>query len=587
LEEKLVRLRESTDENLVGLKGIKMIKEQSVSLILSLMCLSSGFFTSSLVQAQKTMSGSVIAHGRELTHYAVQGDTLSQLSQKYTGTMHHWQKIGELNKIYNDRQIPIGTIITIPTHLLPEEEQSATVTALAGVVTEKRKNGTEVEIKVGSVLNEGSQISTGKNGFLSFVLSDQSQVSIPSNSQVLLAKLRTVKYIDSPRIEIKLLNGKVESKVIPMTQNKGRFQVTSPLAVAGVRGTHFRVGTSGESIANEVLTGEVGVGKLDKPNSLILPAGQGNIVSNAGVGKAIELLNAPNLSEEFYLQGKSKAQFTVNSVPAALAYRGQIALDAKAQNVIAETKVETQNSSSTLKFDTLSDGAYYLRLTAIDKHGLEGMPSIFPITIKANPPAPFAVQPKSKARGESVEFVWTESSSVQSYRLQVSSRADFKQLLVDQTDLKGSQFVSGQLGLGQYYWRIASVEEKNGRKNQGPFSDAYAFSVLPAQTMNAVNEDDESVIGFSWPSEPEQIFLIQVAKDTQFKHLVFEKESKQANLNLPRPDEGTYYIRVRPTDKDGFVGPFSAPQKFIVKLGWTSSDGKAIRASGAAIRTNN
>jgi hypothetical protein len=564
-----------------------MMKKQSISLILSLLCLSAGMSMPLSAKAQKAMSGSVITHGRELTHYAVLGDTLSQLSQKYTGTMNHWRTIGKLNNIDNDRQIPIGTVITIPTDLLPEEVQSATVSALAGEVIEKRKNGVEVALKVGSVLSEGSQILTGKNGFVSFILSDQSQVSIPSNSQVSLAKLRIVKYIDSPRIEIKLLNGKVESKVIPMTQNKGRFQVTSPLAVAGVRGTHFRVGTSGDSIANEVLTGEVGVGKLDKPNSLILPAGQGNLVSATGVGNAIQLLPAPSLSEDFYVQGKPNAQFAINSVRDATAYHGQISLDEKAQNVILETTSPTVNTVSTMKFDRLTDGDYYLRLTAIDKHGLEGMPSVFPFTIKANPAAPFAVQPKSKARGETVEFVWTESTTVQSYRLQVSDRADFKNLLVDQRDLKGSQFVSDQLTLGKYYWRIASVEEKKGRKNQGPFTDAYAFTVLPAQTMNAANDDDESVIAFTWPSEAGQVFLVQVAKDAQFKQLFLERETKQASLNVPRPDEGTYYIRVRPTDPDGFVGPFSAAQKFMVKLGWTSSDGKAIRASGAPIRTNN
>jgi hypothetical protein len=564
-----------------------MIKKQSISLMLSLLCIGAGMSLPMAAQAQKTMSGSVITHGRELTHYAVLGDTLSQLSQKYTGTMNHWRTIGKLNNIDNDRQIPIGTVITIPTDLLPEEEQTATVSALAGNVIEKRKNGVEVNLKVGSVLSEGSQILTGKNGFLSFILSDQSQVSIPSNSQVSLAKLRTVKYIESPRIEIKLLTGKVESKVIPMTQNKGRFQVTSPLAVAGVRGTHFRVGTSGESIANEVLTGEVGVGKLNAPNSLILPAGQGNLVNASGVGNAITLLPAPRLSEEFYVQGKPSAQFAINSVRDATAYHGQISLDEKAQNVILESTSPTVNSVSTMKFDRLADGDYYLRLTAIDKHGLEGMPSVFPFTIKANPVAPFAVQPKSKARGETVEFVWTESTDIQSYRLQVSDSADFKRLLVDQRDVKGSQFVSDQLALGKYYWRIASVEEKNGRKNQGPFSDAYAFTVLPAQTMNAANDDDENVIAFTWPSETGQVFLVQIAKDAQFKQIFLERESKQASFNFPRPDEGIYYIRVRPTDADGFVGPFSTPQKFTVKLGWTSSDGKAIRASGTPIKTNN
>jgi hypothetical protein len=61
-----------------------------------------------------------------------------------------------------------------------------------------------------------------------------------------------------------LSEGKVESRVTSLSSNKGRFEVRSPLAVAGVRGTHFRVGINPDGTANEVLEGGVAVGTGNK-----------------------------------------------------------------------------------------------------------------------------------------------------------------------------------------------------------------------------------------------------------------------------------------------------------------------------------
>jgi hypothetical protein len=70
------------------------------------------------------------------------------------------------------------------------------------------------------VVKEGTSITTGKNGFLTLAFPDESRVSIPSNSQVSLSKLRKTKYVASPRTEISLSEGKVESRVTSLSSNK-------------------------------------------------------------------------------------------------------------------------------------------------------------------------------------------------------------------------------------------------------------------------------------------------------------------------------------------------------------------------------
>ena len=56
----------------------------------------------------------------------------------------------------------------------------------------------------------------------------------------------------------------------------------------------------------------------------------------------------------------------------------------------------------------------------------------------------------------------------------------------------------------------------------------------------------------------------QLARDPNFEQMVLERRLDQAGIDLPRPAGGTYYVRYRARDADGFVGPFTTPQRFEV-----------------------
>ncbi|WP_395007634.1 FecR domain-containing protein [Undibacterium sp.] len=526
--------------------------------------------------------GSIKIDAAGITYYAQERDTLITIAKQFTTNTNNWEALGKLNQIGNDRAIPIGSGILIPAELLVEEASQATVVAIAGNVKAIQAGSTETILAVGSIVYEGNQINTDKNSFVTFALPDDSRVSVPSNSQVSLSKLRMTKYVKSPRTLIKLVQGRVESRVSPLNNNKGRFEVSSPLAIAGVRGTHFRVGVNDNGIANEVLEGGVAVGNKEKPNAIVLPAGQGNIVSAAGVGKAIDLLPAPSLLEGFQLQERPSLQFTVNPIPNAISYRAQIAKDPNVQNVIAESI----DKDLRFKFDGIDDGQYFIRITAIDKNQLEGIPSTTAFTLKARPEPPFLLFPKHKVRATNLDFKWTQSSEAKSYHLQVATDANFKQIVLDQANIDAVEFSTGALGIHQYFWRVASVIEKNGLMDQGPYSPVQSFNVLPPQSMSAFADNGENQINFSWPAEPGQSFLVQLSSDPDFKKLLLSKELDQPNLTIPRPEAGTYYIRVRATDADRFIGSFSKPQKFDIVLRWTTGSGEPLNSGSGAVQPN-
>ncbi|MDO8179538.1 MAG: FecR domain-containing protein [Undibacterium sp.] len=518
----------------------------------------------------------------DITYYALQGDTLSSIALRFTDKVSNANLLGKRNKIANDRTIPVGSAILIPLELMPEEASEAKVVALAGNATLRKKEGADTAIAIGDILTEGSHISTGKNGFLSLALPDASRISIPSNSQVSLAKLRMTKYTKSPRTEINLQQGRIESTVTPLSANKGRFEVTSPLATAGVRGTHFRVGVNENGIANEVLTGAVAVGNKKKPNDLLIPSGKGNIISNTAIGKAVDLLPAPALSGNFQLQEKPTVQFGIAKMADAHAYRAQIALDGKAQDIVMEGRVTGEN----IKLDGLDDGQYFVRITAIDAIGLEGLPVTQAFTLKARPEPPFSAQPKAKLRADSVDFVWTEASDAKAYRLQVASDAAFQQLMIDQADIPTVQYHADKLANGSYFWRVATIAQKNGKMDQGPFSDPQTFHLMPPQAMNPVKDTGDNTLSFNWPSEPGQKFLVQIATDAAFSAIYLARELDQPQISIPRPEAGAYFIRVKATDADGYVGAFSATQKVTIFTRWVSGNGEPINANGGAIRPN-
>jgi hypothetical protein len=525
--------------------------------------------------------GSIVATPPDMTYYALQGDTLTGIAKRFTNKSQNWEVLSKRNHIADDRAIPIGTAILIPADLLPEEASEARVVALAGNPTFKTVDGIETALSIGTVVKEGTSITTGKNGFLTLAFPDESRVSIPSNSQVSLSKLRKTKYVASPRTEISLSEGKVESRVTSLSSNKGRFEVRSPLAVAGVRGTHFRVGINPDGTANEVLEGGVAVGTGNKKsNELILPAGKGNIVGANGVGKAVDLLPPPVLEAGYAIQTRPTVQFIAQKSAVTAAYRVQIARDAQALDVLAENRFKENR----FKFDGLEDGQYFVRLTAIDALGLEGLPLTTAFTLKARPEPPFSIQPKNKVRAASVDFTWTEAAHAYAYHLQVAKDAEFKNIILDQADIKDVQF-SSTLPQGEYFWRIATVIQKNGQFDQGPYGDIQSFQKLPPQAAASFSDSQSKQISFNWTAEPGQKFLIQIALDAEFKRLYLSQESDQAELKIPRPTAGEYYIRVRATDADGYVGAFSATQKITIQSRWTTSDGEAINSGSGAIRS--
>ena len=424
--------------------------------------------------------GSISVAPSSITYFARAGDTLSSIAQKLTTRADNWVQLGKLNRISKDINIPIGTGILIPAELLADEPVEATVTARSGIVTARKPDGASAPVGLGATIVEGAQIETGGNSFLTLSLPDASRISLPSNSRVKFAKLRMTRYTNSPRTEVLLLRGRIESHVAPLESNQGRFEVHTQQSAAGVRGTSFRVGMTSNGVATEVLSGKVAVGNAKFQDVLILGAGSGNLIDPLKVGAAVDLLAAPLLSAAGTQKIYPSAKFALSKVAGAKAYHVQLATDSDAQNVIAENYSPDQD----VKLENVADGDYFVRISALDENGLEGFSRIQAVTLKARNqalpkrPAPGAPQVASYDDRE-ITLRWPEQSG-KTFIVQVARDPDFTWLLFTGR-ANTAQVRLPRPGFGTYYARVQVIDADGGGND---FSPGQAFIVTDHWVIN-------------------------------------------------------------------------------------------------------
>jgi len=421
-------------------------------------------------------SGAIVVGPAGIVYKARPGDTLLSIAQQWTTRSENWVALAKLNHISKDSNIPIGTPITIPSDLLLDEPSQAQVAAMSGEVSARGADGKTIALQIGATLDEGAQIETGIDGFLTISLPDASRISLPTNSRVKLSKLRMARYTKSPRTELLLLRGHVESRVSPLDANKGSYEVRTQTSVAGVRGTQFRVGVDGGDTTNEVLSGQVGVANPKQATEVTLNSGQGNIVTATGAGAAIALLPAPQLSRA---ADEGAPQIRLLPVAGARAYHVQIANDPDALDVLAESR----SNEPRVKFAGLHEGSYFARISAIDKNGLEGTSRIEAVNFHPGTgarAAPTDYAPFVDAYDDKQVTLHWHATNAKQFNVQVAHDAQFTWLIYNASASKAEARVP-RPPFGTYYARVQTV---NADGSVNPFSAAQAFIVTDHWVIN-------------------------------------------------------------------------------------------------------
>lgn len=395
----------------------------------------------------------ITAEAPALRYVTQPGDTLLGLAERGLVRPQDWQKVARLNGVADPHLLPTGKTLVVPLALLRREALTAKVAAFSGDV----KIG-GAPVKAGMTLGAGSVIETGANSFVTLVLADDSRVTLPSQSRVRVETLDRI--VLDGRIDRKFAieAGRAEFGVTPRARAEDRFLVRTPVAVAAVRGTEFRLAhdaASGNSVVS-VMEGDVASRPLAAAGEVDVGAGKGAVLG-AGPTKLATLLPAPVLARPGRVLDEPEVAFSV--APASGVRRHvQLARDAGFVDLFAEA----ESGEPEIRFSGVENGTLYVRVTAIDADGVEGLASTYAIDRFRTGLEASAGTPPGRPRR--TQFRWQGSGGGNPvYDFVLARDEALADRVVDAPGLADAGMMVTNLAPGDWYWRVRMTLREGGK----------------------------------------------------------------------------------------------------------------------------
>jgi len=165
-------------------------------------------------------------------------------------------------------------IFVLSFSVFSEVKYGASIVEITGNVEVSFIGEVWVPAQIGTKLFENDMIRTGEKSSVRLKLDDNTFTTIGANSKVRMEELKSeIKEVkkgtekEIKNISLKILNGEALSKVKKL-EKESIFQIKTPVAVCGVRGTSFNVEHQDKTKV-QVVEGAVEVYNLDYPENII------------------------------------------------------------------------------------------------------------------------------------------------------------------------------------------------------------------------------------------------------------------------------------------------------------------------------
>jgi hypothetical protein len=490
------------------------------------------------------------------------GDTLSQISQTYLISTKKWPGLQKDNRVGEPRQLVPGTLLRLPIALLKREAVEAEVMTLQGPVTRTPLNGAAQALEKATRLQNGDTIDTGVDASVSIKFIDGSRLLLTPKSRLVLSEMVILGKSGVAQTVMELQQGALDTRVAKQSPTAGRYEVKTRAVNLAVRGTDFRasVDPTDQVGRNEVLEGAVQASAAGAP--VLVPSGFG---TSAAPGKPastpVPLLPSPDLRGVDKRLERVPLRFQWPALASATRYRAQVFADNTFERLLLDGVFTTPSA----RWTDLPDGRYMLRVRGVDQAGLEGFNADQEFVLKARPEAPLPSEPLEGAKvyGPVAKLRWSNSLVAQTYHVQVSTQANFSSLTIDLPSVSGTE-QTVNLEPGKYYWRVASIATG---ADHGPFGDPQSFTQrkIPDSPQTEAPGMDDKFITFRWRAgDAGAKYQLQLANEPSFARPVVDQVLAETQIKIERPAPGSFYMRLKTIDADGFAGPFGTPQKIEV-----------------------
>lgn len=495
------------------------------------------------------------AAAQDFIYVAKPGDNPWNLTQRYLKSIDYWPRIQHYNGITEPNAIPTGTRIRIPHAWMRGETVLAQVVDVNGDVACDIGNGLE-PVRSGMALGPDALIRTDANGSLTLEFADGSRSQIGGGSELRIRTTTRLKASGAQQVHLDLLRGQVENVVTPSTIGGRRFQIETPAAVAAVRGTDFRIALDADRMRAETLSGEVAV--RNQRGEARLQAGTGIATArDERPGRPLPLLPAPALDALPERIERLPVRLPIEAVEGAAAYRSRFAPRDR-PGVLASDR--QSNTAEVVGNADLPDGRYQLKVRAIGTQGLGGLDAVREIEIDARPEPPFPMSPahETAAIDERIAFAWAQTPDAHAYHFELAGDAGFQNQILRQDDLSSTSLVvDDELPPGDYFWRVA-VSTDEGR---GPYSDIQRFRRPPPGPTAEPPEIGDETLRLRWREGNQgDSYQVQLSRGADFAAPEHSFDTNLAELQAPRPEPGTWHVRIRTLEGGVQPGPWSKPQ---------------------------
>ncbi|KZZ73358.1 FecR domain-containing protein, partial [Oleiphilus sp. HI0128] len=363
----------------------------------------------------------------------------------------------------------------------------------------------------------GDEVATKKGNVL-IEFADSSTIRLEENSNLVFNKLSHFGKTGMVDTRLRLKRGSLSTEVTPLVKGS-RYEITTPSAVAAVRGTEFRLSTQGNETQLEVIEGEVSFAGEHGTTQVF--AGNGaRIKKGSAIIEQTKLADAPKALFAERVVDDLPSTLSWEEQKSAEAYRVQLTDNKQNGKLVKQGKIQKPE----LELEHIENGEYDVSMRAIDANGFEGVDSVTRIAVDIGTEQAKLIAPLAKSILDSTKptFSWNFVKPDTLGKLQISKDKGFN-LLISQTDFDAAQQIAPRKALmpGSYYWRVVSLADDGETAN----SEVRNFSVrgiLKPVKILSVNYID-SQVGLFWNKvDNTQAYILQVSDSKSFENILKE-----------------------------------------------------------------
>lgn len=417
---------------------------------------------------------SFTAQAKDWVYVVVEGDNIWNISKRFLNDINHFKEIQKLNNIPVAKQLKPGTLLRVPLEWIKNHVAKVSVKSIYGQST-KISEGQTTIVDSQTIFTLGDELRVSNNATITLVFADKTEVTLSNGVLINFDHLSQYGETGMVDTRVRLQEGKLEVRAQKQNGVGSRLDIQTASAVTSVRGTIFRVGIDRTNLNTpnvsvvEVLEGEVAVSAGDK--SVAVKQGFGlKIEKGKELKQPAKLLTAPKVTSMTKLVEQANESIVWQDVDLAQSYKVQIASDKN----FSDIQWQQEQKQTSILLPNLTDGRYYLRISAISDKGVEGLTNPISFHININPIAPKLTPVKMMYMSSPKALTWQSVSKADEYIIQIAKDKAFSKLVVDK-QIKETRFtLISPLPLGNYYWRVASLQGTDFL-DKGPYSLVESF----------------------------------------------------------------------------------------------------------------